>query len=450
MNLQLKNITLPEFGIPEDFPVIPNHIYEERCAKAYRAANSEWFVVYGDREHSANMNYLSGFDPRFEEALLILGPKGAKYLLVGNEGKDYTSVVRIKAEIVLCQTFSLLGQDRTLSPRLDVILQDIGIKKGSHVAVCGWKYVEENEGVVGSVNLYAPAAIVDAIATVTDLPVKNATHVLMHPANGLRSYNEVEQIAALEWGAARASAAVLGIINGVKPGMTEFQAVSNMNYQGEPLSCHVMFSAGKEKIVGLSSPTSRVIAKGDAAFTAIGYWGGLSCRAGMIDTANDDFLSKFAKPYMKAIFTWYQMATIGVSGGHIYETITNVLAEAGLQPALNPGHLTSIDEWVHTFFCPQSKDVIRSGMGIQCDIIPTPVPDGVSVNNEDSVVFADERLRAQLKNRFPDVWERVELRRRFMQNELGLNLHDDLLPLSNNPAYYSPFWLSPGQVLTLG
>ena len=31
-------------------------------------------VVWGDREHSANIAYLTGFDPRFEEAVLIVGP----------------------------------------------------------------------------------------------------------------------------------------------------------------------------------------------------------------------------------------------------------------------------------------------------------------------------------------------------------------------------------------
>ena len=30
-------------------------------------------VVWADREHSANLAYLSGFDPRFEEAVLIVG-----------------------------------------------------------------------------------------------------------------------------------------------------------------------------------------------------------------------------------------------------------------------------------------------------------------------------------------------------------------------------------------
>ncbi len=42
-------------------------------------------VVYADREHSANLAFLTGFDPRFEEAVLILGPAGDPAILVGNE-----------------------------------------------------------------------------------------------------------------------------------------------------------------------------------------------------------------------------------------------------------------------------------------------------------------------------------------------------------------------------
>ena len=31
-------------------------------------------VVYGDREHAANIHWLTGFDPRFEEAVLVVTP----------------------------------------------------------------------------------------------------------------------------------------------------------------------------------------------------------------------------------------------------------------------------------------------------------------------------------------------------------------------------------------
>ena len=42
-------------------------------------------VVWADREHSANLSYLTGFDPRFEEAILIVGRDGEPAILVGNE-----------------------------------------------------------------------------------------------------------------------------------------------------------------------------------------------------------------------------------------------------------------------------------------------------------------------------------------------------------------------------
>ena len=49
-------------------------------------------VVYGDREHFANVAYLTGFDPRFEEALLIVPADRTPLLVVGNECEDYVPV----------------------------------------------------------------------------------------------------------------------------------------------------------------------------------------------------------------------------------------------------------------------------------------------------------------------------------------------------------------------
>jgi hypothetical protein len=49
-------------------------------------------VVYGDREHFANLTYLTGFDPRFEEALLIIRRASTPLILVGNECVSYLGV----------------------------------------------------------------------------------------------------------------------------------------------------------------------------------------------------------------------------------------------------------------------------------------------------------------------------------------------------------------------
>lgn len=272
---------------------------------------------------------------------------------------------------------------------------------------------------------------------------------MLHPTEGVRVYNTADQIAVYEWGASRASAAVVNILNGVEVGMSEFEAVRNMNYAGEPLSAHLMFSARKDQMIGLRSPSGKKIALGDGATTVVSYWGGLSCRAGIIAKENEEFIEKFAKPYFKAIATWYQEVGIGVRGGDLFEKCRTVLAEGNLKPALNPGHLTSTDEWLHTPIRPNSGEVIASGMAFQCDIIPTPLPHGVGLNCEDSVVIADKDLREELKEKHPNVWARIEARQTFVREKLGIDLNDEVLPLSTNPAYYNPLWLAPEKALVL-
>src|SRR5262249_18497692 len=93
--IELAEIALPEFGLPRVEPIIPAATYEARVAAARQraaAAGHEALLVYADREHFANLAYLTGFDPRFEEALLILLPEGSPTLLVGNECLAYTAI----------------------------------------------------------------------------------------------------------------------------------------------------------------------------------------------------------------------------------------------------------------------------------------------------------------------------------------------------------------------
>ncbi len=81
-------------------------------------------------------------------------------------------------------------------------------------------------------------------------------------------------------------------------------------------------------------------------------------------------------------------------------------------------------------------------MLLQSDIIPTPVPQGWLMNCEDTLAVADAGLRAELKAGYPELWGRVERRRRLMIEALGIPLAEELLPLSDGPAYLPPFWLA--------
>ena len=87
-------------------------------------------------------------------------------------------------------------------------------------------------------------------------------------------------------------------------------------------------------------------------------------------------------------------------------------------------------------------------MPFQVDVIPTPLPTGWALNCEDGVVFANAALRAELRDRHPAVAERIEARRKFVGDELGIAIRDSILPLSSTPLCLPPFWLAAGRLLT--
>jgi hypothetical protein len=72
---------------------------------------------------------------------------------------------------------------------------------------------------------------------------------------------------------------------------------------------------------------------------------------------------------------------------------------------------------------------------------------GWALNCEDGVVFADAALRAELNARHPAVAGRIEARRRFVRDELGIPIRDSILPLSSTPLCLPPFWLAAGRLL---
>jgi hypothetical protein len=65
------------------------------------------------------------------------------------------------------------------------------------------------------------------------------------------------------------------------------------------------------------------------------------------------------------------------------------------------------------------------------------------------VGLADESLRDEFAAQYPEAWGRIQERRRFMREKLGIDLHEDVLPFSNIPAYLPPFLLRPDHVMTV-
>jgi Xaa-Pro aminopeptidase len=444
----LRAIAIPDFGLPVEPPTIPPTTYAAHCRRAYDATGCTWLVVYADREHAANILYLTGFEPRFEEALLLLGPRDRRFLVVGNEGEGYAPVAALPdLSVVLAQSLSLMAQDRTQRPDLQALLRECGLTAGDSIGLVGWKYAEPTEFTGIAPRFFAPAWLVAVLAAIAG-EFAEATPVLMHPVTGLRAVVDADQIAAYEWGAARASAALWRILAGVREGERELEAAARMGFAGEPMTCHAMLTSGSvaAPVVGMRSPGGRRLQRGDGITAAIGYWGGLSSRGGLLAEADDDFL-KLASGYFAGLLAWYEAVTLGASGGDIHESVAEALAKVGLRSALNPGHLTGHDEWVHSPIRPGSADKIASGMPFQVDIIPVPMPPGRTLNCEDGAATADAALRSELQRRHPEVSARIAARQRFIREEIGFAMPEHILPLSSTPLCLAPFWLAPRKLL---
>jgi hypothetical protein len=450
----LRQVPLPEEVAAADPPAIDMAEYERRCDETLARSGTPWVAVYGDREHSANLLFLTGFDPRFEEALLLLGPAKRRVLLVGNEGLVHAVVAGLPLEIELFQGFSLMGQPRESTPHLDRALDGLGLASAGQVGIVGWKYLTAAESDDPGRPAWAPAVLVDSLRRVSGAEPIDVTAVLMDPGEGLRASNSADQIAVFAWAALRVSQAVFRVVRGTRPGMTERDVAALMGYAGEPLSMHPIVASGApgQPINGLRSPGGRQIAIGDGISCGIGYWGSLCCRAGLVeDAAGIDFFTNYVGPYFLAQAAWYATIGIGVTGGEVAAAVENALAGAGatFRPMLNPGHLISFDEWVHSPIEQGSEVQLFSGMALQCDIIPTPIPVGAALNCEDSIVLADEALRAEIASRHPELWARINRNRDFMQSQLGLTLRPEMLPLSLANAYLPPAWFSPEMVCAL-
>ena len=89
-------------------------------------------------------------------------------------------------------------------------------------------------------------------------------------------------------------------------------------------------------------------------------------------------------------------------------------------------------------------------MPFQVDIIPVPMPNGWALNCEDAVTFADETLRTELRTKHPEVHDRIEARRTFVREQIGVEIKASILPMSSTPLCLPPFWLASNMLLARG
>ena len=408
-------------------------------------------IIYADLEHGSNFEYLVGFLPRFEEALLVLHSNGKAFLALGNENLNKAEKARIKAEVIHIPHFSLPNQPMDTDKNIAELLKMTRVDKAKKIGLVGWKLftskIENNQFMYD-----IPHYIVSALQGIVSAKFTNATYMFIGE-NGVRTVNNANEFAHYEFGAALAGNCILNAIREIKEGVSEMEVASKLEMYGQRNSVVTIMSSGPRFVNANMYPGSNKIEKGDPISLTVGYKGGLQSRCGFavndereLPKGQEDYLEAVVKPYFNAVKTWLENIHIGMKGGELYDLIEKVLPKEKYGWSLCPGHLCADEEWLSSPIYANSNEVIRSGMLFQIDIIPS-VKGYNGISCESGIFIANEQLRRDIQRDYPEIWKRILKRRSYMIEELGIQISEEILPTSVAIAYCQPFLLDKNRAL---
>ena len=453
--IKLKEIEAPK---PEEglIPVmLSDETMQNRKARLLENMQKDGFdavVVYADLEHGSNFEYLCGFLPRFEEALLILHANGKAFMVLGNEKLNKAGKARIEAVPIHMPHFSLPNQPMQTEKSVAQILASCELEKAEKIGLIGWKnftsQVEDNHLLFD-----LPYFLVEALKTLCQkAQFTNAAYLLIGE-NGVRTTNNANEFAHYEYGAALAGNCILKTMDRLEVGKTEMEMAETLAADGQRHSVVTIMATGARFEKANLYPGNKQIQCGDKISITTGFKGGRQSRAGyavecaeQLPEKEQEYLTAVAIPYFQAVKVWLETIKIGINGNDLYEAIEAVLPKKAYGWTLNPGHLCADEEWMSSPIYPQSKEALQSGMLFQIDIIPSVNGYG-GVSCESGILLADEALRKEIAREYPAVWERIVKRRAYMQEVLGIHIHEDVLPTSMATAYLRPYLLKKEMAL---
>lgn len=436
---------------------LPAAIYQERVGRLRKRMDEEELdavILYGDREHFANIEYFSRYDCRFEEALFIVRRTGDPVMITGNEGRAYCRNIPYSVKVLYYGYFSLQGQPLHEPSDLKKVLEEAGIYRGMRVGLAGYKYYQNDnlfdvpEYIVVTLRDYLePQNLCSFTKSLTGLP------------NGLRmTLQSMEEILVINYRAAKVANVIRRLLKAVKPGISELELSQFGKIDFAPQQTYSMVNFGRESVsMGIRSPSPLVCLKpGGPMSIAFSQRGSLMCRAAfaaenlkMVDKELRPMLNSHIMPYWKAVVAWYETVKVGRRCGDVFAKVNEIIGDSNFGFELNPGHYIGGDEWVNTAFSPDSEIEIHSGSHIQCDIIAASSSPVLSAICEDTVIIAGYELRQELKRKFPELYEKILKRQEFMREILGIQLNDDVLPMSILNSVMFPFMMNTGQMFAM-
>jgi Xaa-Pro aminopeptidase len=458
-----KQVILKEIQQPEIYegvsPVyLTDETINERTEKLLQLMNKEEYdvlMIYADKEHGSNFEYLTGFIPRFEEAVFVMKNNGECSYILGNENLKLAKHARTTGTVYHYPLFSLPNQPMYDDTPLEVILEQINLSSSKKIGLVGWKMftskTHDNDTLFD-----IPNFVVEAVrnAKPDHAKVVNAAYLFIKGDIGVRTTNNANEIAHYEYGSNLASSSMLKALNAIDIDVKESFLGNILNAEGQTNTVVTIAATGKRFEYANLYPTNKQAKLGDPLSLTTGYKGGLTSRTGFIveneeqlPPSQKDYLDKVAIPYYQTYVYWLENMKIGMPGGTFYDSIEEVYPKEQYNWQLNPGHLTSDEEWMSSPVYPGSTEVMKSGMIFQIDIIPS-VEGYAGVSAEDTIALANEELRNKLKDEYPQVWTRIQNRRNYIQEQLNIKLSEEILPLSNTVGYYRPYLLAKNKALT--
>ncbi len=257
--------------------VIPKQEYFDRIAKfqeRIKAAGLDACLVAGTESDFANVRYLTEYWPTFEQAGVFVPAEGKPVLLIGPESEKYARGRSVVPDIMLMLNYRESAEPDypgiPLSTYPDVVKVSMGGRPLKKL------------GLVGTAVMTKPT--LDAVASqLPGVEVVVADNVF----RSLRWIKSANELACHRKAFQVAEKAVQAMLNEMKPGMTEFQAIGiaqreiyahGGEYEGHSLYCF----GGDRTSNGISRPTGATLKKNEIIQLNIGARvGGYSSSIGL-------------------------------------------------------------------------------------------------------------------------------------------------------------------------
>ena len=245
--------------------VIPKNEYFERIAKFQaniKAAGLDACLVHGTESDFANVRYLSEYWPTFEQAGVFVPAEGDAVLLIGPESYKYAVGRSVLSKVALMLNYRESAEPDY--PGIDLATYPEVVKMAM-----GNKPLKKL-GLVGTAVMTKPTldAIANQLPGVEVVPADYTFRELrwVKSENELNCHRKAFKVA---------EKAVAAMLNELKPGMTEFQAIgiaqreiyaNGGEYEGHSLYCF----GGDRTSNGISRPTGAKLKKNEIIQLNIG------------------------------------------------------------------------------------------------------------------------------------------------------------------------------------